>query len=133
MDRVSSTAETGLRELAEQVGILLRLVGIPAVVDNFDDPVVGASIAVDPLDPGFGVYVSWCTPDNVLRFEASAASDRHEWDNPVYRFYGDLTDSVMPDAIAKVLDSAGLQVTRVDHQVKVLGQFPEHVKALIEA
>jgi hypothetical protein len=133
MDRVSPTVETGLRELAEQVRILLRLVGIPAMVDNFEDPVVGASIAVDPIDPGFGVYVDWSTPENVLRFEAKAARARQDWYNPVYQFYGDLGDSIMPDAIAKVLEAAGLQVTRLDHQVKVLGEFPEHIKALIEA
>jgi hypothetical protein len=56
-----------------------------------------------------------------------------DWYNPVYQFYGDLGDTIMPDAIAKVLESAGLQVTRVNHQVKILGEFPEHINALIEA
>jgi hypothetical protein len=129
--RVSAEVEAALWELAGQVVSILQLAGIPAQVEKFGPRFTGAVVTVDTSLSDPAVQVDWAGSDAL--YEAGRqARERLDMQDPARLFYAQLINVVMPEPLGRVLEAAGLRVIANEESLRVEGQIPAFLKALIE-
>lgn len=129
--RSSAEVEAELWRLADQVVSILQLAGIPAQVEKGGPRFTGAVVVVDHSRSDPAVYVNWA--GSKALYEAGyQARMRMHLEDPARLFYAELINTVMPEALVRVLEAAGMRVTADDLTIRVEGQIPDYLRALIE-